>query len=131
MTTASAISTSAGAISSVSPSISIPSIGNAVTVRLSRDNFFLWKAQATPVLCAQQLFGYVDGSVQAPPKFFTEGTGDAARQVPNPAYLRWFTQDQHVLSALVSSMNEDMMGQMSQYTTAHDVWTALHAIRRT
>ncbi|KAL6650072.1 hypothetical protein ACP70R_014296 [Stipagrostis hirtigluma subsp. patula] len=128
MTTTSAISTSAGAISSSSPSISVPSIGNAITVRLSRDNFFLWKAQATPVLRAQQLFGFVDGSVEAPSKLITEGTGDAARQVPNPAYLRWFTQDQLVLSALVSSMNEDMLGQMTQYTTARDVWTALHAM---
>lgn len=113
-----AISTSAGAIASSCPSLPVPSLGQAITVRLSWDNYFLWKAQVTPVLRAQQLFGLVDGSAKAPSQFITEGTGKSARQVPNPEYLHWFTQDQIVVNALVSSMNEDMLGQMTQFTTA-------------
>jgi hypothetical protein len=127
-TSAAVISTSTGAIVPSSPSLSGPSIGNAITVHLSRDNFFLWRAQAAPVLRGHQLFGYVDGSIKAPAKTITEGSGDSAVQVANPEYARWYAQDQLVLSALVASMTEDMLGQMTQYSTAEAVWSALHAM---
>lgn len=99
-------STFPGTIASSSPSLSLSSLGHAITVRLTRENFFLWKAQASPVLRAHQLFGYVDGSIKAPSEFITTGSGAEARQVPNPAYLLWYTQDQLVLSTLVSSMRK-------------------------
>jgi hypothetical protein len=127
-TSAAAISISTGAIVPASPSLSGPSIGNAITVRLSRDNFFLWRAQAAPVLRGHQLFGYADGSIKAPAQIITEGSGDSAVQVVNPAYARWYAQDQLVLSALVASMTEEMLGQMTQYSTAEAVWSALHAM---
>lgn len=106
----------------------MPSISHAITVRLTRDNFFLWKAQVTPVLRAHRLFGYVDGSIPAPPMECIEGTGAAARRIANPAFLTWYTQDQLVLSSLVASMSEDMLGQMTQHTSSAAVWTALHAM---
>jgi hypothetical protein len=114
-------SSSTGTISSSSTVIPVPSLGNAITVRLSRDNFFPWKAQAAPVLHAHQLFGYVDGSISTLPQEITQGSGDAAREVPNPDYPHWYTQDQLLLSALVASMGDDMLGQMTQYTTAQAV----------
>ncbi|GJN25821.1 hypothetical protein PR202_gb13701 [Eleusine coracana subsp. coracana] len=67
-------------------------------------------------------------NLKALPQFITEGAGESARQVPNTEFLHWFTQNQIVLSALVSSMNEDMLGQMTQYTTARAIWMALHAM---
>ncbi|GJN16493.1 hypothetical protein PR202_gb03491 [Eleusine coracana subsp. coracana] len=94
------ISTTSGAITSSMTSLPITSLGHAITVRLTRENFFLWKAQVLPVLRAQQLFGYVYGSICAPSQFIIEGSGFDARQVPNPEYLRWYTHDQIVLSAL-------------------------------
>jgi hypothetical protein len=75
-----------------------------------------------------QLFGYVDSSIQVPPQEIIQGSGDAAHQVPNPDYHRWFAQDQLVLSALVASMSEDMLSQMTQYPIAEAVWSALHAM---
>lgn len=105
-----------------------PSLSTAITVCLSRTNFFLWKAQVTPILSVHQLFGHVDGSLPPPTPVITTGTGADALQVPNPDYLRWFASDQLVLSALLASMSKEMLGQMTQHTSADAAWSALHAI---
>jgi hypothetical protein len=87
---AAVISISTGAIVPSSPSLSGPSIGNSImTIRLSRENIFLWHTQATPVLHGHQLFGCVHGSIKEPAKIITEGSGDLAIQVANPEYARW------------------------------------------
>jgi uncharacterized membrane protein YgcG len=110
------------------PVVTIGSISSLITIRLTRENFLLWKTQAVPALHAAHLFGYVDGSIAAPPPTLTEGTGDAARQIANPAYLSWYQQDQLVLIALLGSMSEDIVGQMTQLTTSAAVWAALQAM---
>jgi hypothetical protein len=70
-TSTAVVSTATSAIIPSSPSFSGLSIGNSITVHLSRNNFFLWRAQATLVLRGHQLFGYVNNSIKAPTK--TEG----------------------------------------------------------
>jgi hypothetical protein len=80
------------------------------------------------VLHRHQLFDYVDGSIKAPAKTITEGSGDSAVQDANPKYTRWYAQDQLVLSSLMASMNDDMLDQMTQYSTAEAVWSALHTM---
>jgi uncharacterized membrane protein YgcG len=114
--------------SSFSGVTSAPSLSTAITIRLSRTNFFLWKAQVTPILRAHQLFGHVDSSLPPPTPVITTGTGADALQVPNPDYLRCFAFDQLILSALLASMSEEMLGQMTQHTSAVAAWSALHAM---
>nr|TKW15963.1 hypothetical protein SEVIR_5G267500v2 [Setaria viridis] len=97
-------------------------------VLLTRDNFFPRKTQAVPLLQAQQLFSYVTSATTASSQLIAEGTGTDQRQVLNPAYLRWFTQDQLVLSTLLSSMIEEILGQLTLCTTSHTAWDALHTI---
>ena len=126
MSTAPASSDGTSGAMASSGSASIAAIANLITIRLTRENFLLWKTQAVPVLRAQGSFGYVDGSIPAPPETITEGTGDAARVVANPAFLRWYQQDQVVLIALLSSMTEDIIGQLTQLHTSRAVWDALH-----
>ena len=116
----------AAAGSSSSAPISVTSLANLITIRLSRDNFLLWKTQVVPALASNGLFGYVAGTEQAPPHTITEGTGDAAVEVANPEFLRWYQQDQLVMIALLGSMTEDILGQMTQLTTSAQVWTTLH-----
>jgi hypothetical protein len=125
---AAVVSTATCAIVPSLPSLSGPSISNAITVRLSHDNFFLWHAQATPMLRRHQLFHYVDGSIKASTKTISEGPGDSVVQDANPEYAQWYAQDHLVLSALVASMNDDMLGQMSQYSTTEAVLSVLHAM---
>jgi hypothetical protein len=120
--------TIAAGSSSVAPVVSIGSISSLITIRLTRENFLLWKTQAVPALHAAHLYGYVNGSIAAPPHTITEGTGDTAREVSNPAFLSWYQQDQLVMIALLGSMSEDIVGQMTQLTTSTAVWSSLHSM---
>ena len=82
-------------------------IHSLVTIKLTKDNYLLWKAQIEPYLRGQRLFGYVDGSITQPPTHIINpaaATSETApSQILNPSYTVWFDQDQVVLSTLVSS----------------------------
>ncbi|KAK1643842.1 hypothetical protein QYE76_061647 [Lolium multiflorum] len=120
-------------LSFIGPVVSPPVLTAAPTVptvgiRLDRNNFALWRALTLTNLSGASLHGYLDGTVAAPAKTTTEGTGDAARQVDNPAYATWWTQDQKVLGVLLSSMTEEIASQLLGCKTAAAAWTAIHAM---
>ena len=49
----------------------------------------------------------------------------AVTQIPNPAHFQWLRQDSLILSTLMSSMTEGVLGQLVSYATSHQVWQAL------
>ena len=118
------LSSSAGAIFPAMPTMAVP----APTVRLDRTNFILWRALILPNFAGAGLHGYLDGTVAAPPRTLTEGQGDAARIVPNPAYTAWWTQDQRVLGLLLGAMEPSIAAQLTRHQTAAGVWTAVHTM---
>ncbi|KAK0591229.1 hypothetical protein LWI29_037289 [Acer saccharum] len=44
---------------------------------------------------------------------------------PNPAYLKWFQQDQLIVSYLVATMTEPMLSLIVGKSTALEIWTCL------
>ena len=102
-------------------------VHSLVTVKLTKDNYLLWRAQVTPYLRGQQLFGHVDGTIIAPPKFITTSAPSSTTpvQIENPAYSQWFTKDQVILSILVSSLSEGILSQVINCTTSQEVWSGL------
>lgn len=89
----------------------------------------MWKAQVVPILRGVKLFGYLDGTTQAPTEKVTTGTGDAARQIDNPEYETWFTQDQVVLGGILSSMTEEVLSYFTRCTeTSNQLWTSLQTM---
>lgn len=66
------------------------SVHITVTIKLTKDNYLLWKAQIEPYLHWQRLFGFVDGSITQPPTHITNhaaATSDTAPlEIPNPSY---------------------------------------------
>jgi hypothetical protein len=64
----------------------------------------------------------------APAQTITEGIGDDQRVVPNPEYVKWWTQDKKVLGLLLSSMTEEIACQLISCTTAADAWGSIHAM---
>ena len=73
------------------PITPITVLNHRIIIRLSNDNFLLWKAQLTPFLRGQNLFGYVDGSIPPPPRFYHTTSIDSSEQqmLPNPAFDLW------------------------------------------
>jgi hypothetical protein len=70
----------------------------------------MWHGLTLPNFTGANLHGFLDNSVLAPAKTFTEGLGDAAKTIPNHEYARWWRKDRTVLAASLdlSSMDEDI-----------------------
>ena len=69
--------------------------------------------------------GYLDGTIVAPAKLVPSSTTDGVDLVSNPAYDRWYVQDQQVLSGLLSSMSEEIVHDMVAATTSKEAWDTL------
>ena len=105
------------ASSSTSSAIT-PNTSHFVSVKLSTDNYLVWRAQMLPYLYGQRLFCYIDGSAPEPPRRGPDGS-------PNPTYLKWFEQDQLVVSILLSSLTERLVSQVIRHTKSRAIWQAL------
>ena len=83
--------------SSSSLMASVPVATTVVTVRLSRDNHLMWKAQFLAFLRTYDLLGIASSREMAPPSIVdqTKGTCDArtTTQVENPEYTIWYRKD--------------------------------------
>ncbi|KAA8536399.1 hypothetical protein F0562_028877 [Nyssa sinensis] len=115
-------------VPSVAP-VTPPSIHSLVTIKLSSENYLLWKAQIMPYLRGQRLFGYVDGSCLQPSQHIPNPEADKSPTAPrlllNPEFSHWFDQDQIVLSILMSSLSESILAKVIGVTTSREVWCAL------
>uniref|UniRef100_A0A2N9IBW9 Reverse transcriptase Ty1/copia-type domain-containing protein n=1 Tax=Fagus sylvatica TaxID=28930 RepID=A0A2N9IBW9_FAGSY len=101
----------------------LPHIQHLITIKLTRDNYLLWKAQIVPYLRGQHLYGFIDGTKPAPPPFLQ--ASDTIVALPNPEFYTWHTQDQMILSALISSLSETVLAHVVKCTTSHAVWLCL------
>ena len=105
-------------------------ISNIVSLKLTPDNYPLWKTQLLHYFRGQDLFGYLDGTLTCPPKILTSSNPatNTVIQIPNPAHHQWLRQDSLILSTLMSSMTENVLAQIVSYSTSHQVWQALATI---
>uniref|UniRef100_A0A2N9HY12 Reverse transcriptase Ty1/copia-type domain-containing protein n=1 Tax=Fagus sylvatica TaxID=28930 RepID=A0A2N9HY12_FAGSY len=99
----------------------LPVVHHLVTIKLTRENYLLWKAQIVPYLRGQHLFGFLDGSRPAPSPFLD----GSSQSEPNPAHQAWLIQDQMILSTLISSLSENILAYVVKCATSRDVWITL------
>uniref|UniRef100_A0A2N9J1E7 Uncharacterized protein n=1 Tax=Fagus sylvatica TaxID=28930 RepID=A0A2N9J1E7_FAGSY len=97
---------------------SLTQVHHLITIKLTWDNYLLWKAQIVPYLKGQHLFGFLDGSRLAPLPVLTTATDGAAQVIPNPEFHQWHLQDQMPLSALISSLSENILAHVVRCVTA-------------
>ncbi len=83
------------------------------------------KAQIVPYLKEQHLFGFIDGTQPPPPQFLPLSTTNSSQPRPNPDFLQWQSQDQLILSALISSLSETILAYVVKCSTSSKVWNTL------
>ena len=62
---------------------SLTPIHHLITIKLTCENYLLWKAQIVPYLKGQHLHGYLDGSTPAPPQSLTIETNGDVQVIQN------------------------------------------------
>jgi hypothetical protein len=128
-------STTLPAMSSpTSPALSPASFFNTIshnsTTKLTRDNYNTWHFQMTTYLKAQQVYGFVNGTIAPPPQTIPNPTSssDAPATIANPEFQLWVQQDQLVLSAILASLFENLISHVVGFATSYEVWQALERI---
>ncbi|CAL9005263.1 unnamed protein product, partial [Prunus brigantina] len=96
------------ASSSSTSSLKIESLLGMLTIRLSDDNYLKWSYQLESVLQGYDLFGYLDGSVFAPPKFAIWDEEGVTSEV-TVAYKDWLRTDKALLSLLIASLSDEAL----------------------
>jgi hypothetical protein len=100
------------------------------TAQLTRDKYITWQWQMITYLKAQNIYGFVEGTVLPPPQTIDSPTPSegSTNKVANPAFLTWLQQDQMVLSIIVSTILENLISQVIGYSTSCEVWNALECM---
>jgi hypothetical protein len=98
-------------------------LANQITIRLSSENYIYWRTQIVPILRSNLIFGFVDGTLECPPEEIpnTDKTDGAAATIANPLYSAWHQQDQAILSGIVGSLTEPVIGMVTLATTSHEL----------
>ena len=95
-------------------------IGLNVPIKLTPDNFLLWKTHLFPILNCN--FAYI--LTQDPP--ISTSANSADKVIENLVYQAWRKKYQHVLSILVSSLSENILPCVVGKTTSKEAWEALN-----
>ena len=108
------------AISPQISAISINPLGLVVSLKLTRDNFLLWRMQILPVLAAYEVTDHIE---KDPPEM--SSLGKDGQTCINPAYKTWFKTDKVVLAIINSSLTESSMPIVVGKETAKEAWDAI------
>ena len=69
-------------IASPSPT-TLTTIHHLITIKLTRDNYLVWKAQIVSHLKGQHLYGYLDRTTPAPPQVITIAANSDIQDLQN------------------------------------------------
>ncbi|KAH9717592.1 retrovirus-related pol polyprotein from transposon RE2 [Citrus sinensis] len=99
-------------------------------IKLDRSNYMLWRNQVLASIRGNRLEGYINGEKVASNQFITTGgyagvAGSSTQQNENPEYTVWRSQDQTLLSWLLSSVIEGILSLVHSCNTSYDVWKTL------
>ena len=95
-------------------------VGFQVPIKLTRENFLLWKTQLFPLLNYHELAHIL---IQEPP--ISTHIDDHGGIIVNSAYQKWWRQDQQVFSLIVTSLSESVLPYVVGKLTAREAWSAL------
>ena len=124
------LSSSASTVNTIaSPSpTTLTTIHDLITIKLTRDNYLLWKAQIVSYFKGQHLYGYLDGTTPAPPRVSTVVVDGDIQTLQYPKFQHWHLQDQMILNAIISSLSKKILTHVVKCTTSWDVLQALECM---
>ena len=97
-----------------------------VTVKLTDENFLIWKQQALAAIWGFGLKGFIYGNSIC--SFEMTSSVNGTPQSMNPEYVTWQTQDQLLVYWFLSSMSESILPQMVGCNTTNDICRTLNKV---
>ncbi|KAL0929070.1 hypothetical protein M5K25_001010 [Dendrobium thyrsiflorum] len=117
-------------VSAAPENVSIPpqlkffmaNVKTMVTVQLNTDNHLIWKSQLLKLFTANNYEGYLTGTTLKPPKQI-QATDGSVRV--NPLFTTWMLVDQHLASAIYSTVSASLVPYILNLDTTQQIWTTL------
>ncbi|XP_010485256.1 PREDICTED: uncharacterized protein LOC104763599 [Camelina sativa] len=102
-------------------------ISNCVTIKLTEENYIIWKSQFEFFLRSQALLGFANGATKPPQETIRvrNKNDNKTEEVSNPDFENWSRVDQVVKAWLHGSMSENVMRLVVRSITSHEVWITL------
>ncbi|KAG8496134.1 hypothetical protein CXB51_009382 [Gossypium anomalum] len=92
------------------------------TVKLSEQNYLLWKHQILLILQGYELEGYVLGTISVPSPLIPRPDGQS---IINPSFLLYKKQDKFLASWLLSTVTDEILVHLTMAKTSFEVWTVI------
>ncbi|KAF3786059.1 Retrovirus-related Pol polyprotein from transposon TNT 1-94 [Nymphaea thermarum] len=123
--------------------ISSSFLSQLIYQKLNHSNYLTWKRQFVPFIKSHRLYGHVDGTTPAPPKFVNrkvkrivvgnEAAGSTIgaevrieyETVDNPEHELWMAHDQSLVAYITSTLSEEVLGSIDDDLIALELWTTL------
>ncbi|KAK4481427.1 hypothetical protein RD792_012318 [Penstemon davidsonii] len=105
-------------------------VGNFVSIKLTNNNFLLWKTQMMGLIESQNMIGFIDGGFPMPNKDIVisssaEDAGESVVKQINPEFISWKTSDSLLRGWISGTLSEEVLRLVVGLTTSAEVWKAL------
>lgn len=111
-------------MSSFAAIVNLPNL-HSISIRLDRNNYTFWRAQILSTIRAHSFDDLIDKYINPPSQFMPSASGDG---IANPDFIGWICQDQFLVSWLLSSIGESMLGHVTRCVLARDIWSVLESL---
>ncbi|KAK6137336.1 hypothetical protein DH2020_028917 [Rehmannia glutinosa] len=102
-----------------------------MNLRLDRTNYQFWRAHVLSTVRAHGFESILFGDCPVPEASITSTSEGTSTTSINPAYVLWMRRDQFLLSWMLASIGESMLGHVSRCTTTSALWSVLEKLFQT
>ena len=105
----------------------IPSTLAPINIKLDRLNYMFWKSQILPAARAHDLEAFLLITKSKPNEVIADSSNPVV-SINNLEYVSWMRIDQFVMSWLLSSISEQMLGHLIHCQSLEEIWNVLEQI---
>uniref|UniRef100_A0A803QQM7 Retrotransposon Copia-like N-terminal domain-containing protein n=1 Tax=Cannabis sativa TaxID=3483 RepID=A0A803QQM7_CANSA len=95
-------------------------------LQLNQNNYFFWRSQVLLAIRAHDLEGILLNQNSPQPRI--RQAPESTTMVSNPGFNRWMHLDQFLLSGLMSTIFEYMIGHVVNCATAFEIWNTFEQL---
>lgn len=100
---------------SIANFVSIPTVGDTVTVKLDDSNYVTWNFQIELLLDGNGIFGFLDGSIPCSDK----------PELDSDAYTVWRIHDKALMTLITATLSTAVLSCVIGCKSSQEMWTSL------
>ncbi|KAF3778514.1 hypothetical protein EJ110_NYTH43364 [Nymphaea thermarum] len=99
-------------------------VANFVSLKLTHNNFLLWKTQILALIESQDMEGFLTGSIAAPPSHIVD-PADPQQLASNPKFESWRRSDRLIKRWITGTLSETVLGLVIGLNSSQEIWSTL------